>query len=1165
MYMLTFLRKNLIPSAAILAIPSLLAPVALAAIEDNLVGYYPLDSDFTNSITTNALANGSAVNSPTAGVTGGKAGNAMSLQGADNDHMNLVASFGTGSTLGENFTISTWYKLNEPITSSSSSNRYFVFESSTNYDVSYGLRDSGLGVAGINDGQAYTQSASHTIADAGTNGWRHVIQTYASADGTTTITTYIDGVNSGELSLVTSSLSGNGFNFGAARSATTDRGFDGLIDEIAIWNRALPSDELATVYALGLNSQPLISNDPPSTAPTINTFTASPSSVLVGGSTNLTWAVTGADSVTIVNGPNNVAATGTESVTLNQEQTYTLVAINGNSTQTSQLTVTVDGPTDPVGPYIGTIKNTEAYFLYSPGQEELTLRLTVMTDAGATVTSVDSSSLAANDYVAKFHATGLTEGTHYRYKIEKVAANGDSTLYAGDTAEHHFTTVPTQRIGKVATAGFVACVNDTSAEVWAEMLNHNLDLLCLAGDTPYVDTGNLTTIRQKHRDFLQTPNLAALAKNISVVGTWDDHDFGLNGGNGVSTASRKVNTRQGFVEYRAHDRYGDETAPDNAGIYHKTDMGAMEIFLLDPRWFSQTEASPIDATQSTCFGSAQWQWLLDSIRNSKAPFKILVQGQIWQDKKNGETDDMFTYWSERDKLLDIIRDEKIPGVVLFGGDIHVSRYLMHPQRVGYDLHDFVMSPGHKSVISSLNVYHPSLEWSRETKNQFLTMKADTTKDIPELTVRFLDDGGNVNHEVVIGYDELSPKRSDDLADQLRALWTFDQGLDNSSVLGNRLDATAHNGASTGASNGIRGGALDLSSANSQYLSVPRSFLDDNASAYSVSSWVKSNGLPAHGSSDRHFLMESFVNNHTGDLPSSNRVLPNASTTGYAISIGISATTDTNKVNLQLHTETLEPKAVGSQQSPGVAAQGGFDFDVDRSIFDNWTNVIVTFDSEKLKLYVNGQLAIEHTLTTTAPIAETGGLIIGGHRSGTGRNFDGLIDEVAIWNKTLTAAQAIEIYANGTPPAIPTKTTHVDNDNDALSDWWEDVNGLDKNNQADANTDTDGDNISAFEEFGFGLSPNHFDQKPPFTAAIEEVNTESYLSISYDRNTPASDLIDFIYESSITLQSDSWNTLTTMVENVTDLGNGLERVTALSPQAISNQQREFLRVRLSKKN
>ena len=353
-----------------------------ASITDDLVGYYPFETNYDNSVVSGGLPNGSAVNSPNVGVAGGRYGNAMSLQGADNDHMNLVASFGSTSTLGESFTISAWYKLNEPLASANTSGRYFVFESSNDYDVSYGLRDLGDGVAGINDGQVYTQGSSLDVTDAGVTGWHHVIQTYTTTGGTTTISTYIDGGHVGNLTLSSASLSGNGFNIGAARSATTDRGFDGLIDEVAVWSRALPLDELATVFALGLNSKPLLTTDAPSTPPVINAFTATPSIVAIGENSTLAWDVSGSTSVTIVDGLNNVASTGNQSVVVNQEKTYTLVAINGNATQTNQVSISISGPTDPVGPYIGTIKNTDAYFLYRPGAEEITLRLTVMTEAG---------------------------------------------------------------------------------------------------------------------------------------------------------------------------------------------------------------------------------------------------------------------------------------------------------------------------------------------------------------------------------------------------------------------------------------------------------------------------------------------------------------------------------------------------------------------------------------------------------------------------------------------------------------------------------------------------------------------------------------------------------------------------------------------------------------
>ncbi|MFT7301349.1 MAG: alkaline phosphatase D [Akkermansiaceae bacterium] len=992
-----------------------------AGIDSNLVGYYSFEAGYTNEITTGGLPNGTAVKSPSTATPGGQVGNAMSLQGADNDHMNLLASFGTGGTLGENFTISAWYRLNHPITSPSGSSRSFVFESSNDHDVSFGIRDLGLKNAGINDGQSYTQTSFLNLADAALPGWHHVIQTYTSAGGTTTISTSLDGSHSGDLTIPTANLSGKGLNFGASRSSTTDRGFDGLIDEVAIWDRHLDTSELATVFALGLNGQALTSSDPTPTAPTISSFTATPDTVPLGGITTLAWNVTGATSVTVVDELNSLPSSGSQAVVIDSPKTFTLVALNDHAVTTRQVTLSVNGPTDPVGPYLGTVKTTEAYFLYRPGQQEIDLRLTAMTPAGAVVTSTDSQSRAANDHVAQFHLTGLTPETTYRYKVEKINADTSTTLFAGDNADHQFTTVSTTRIGKVVTAGFISCANDTSFGVWEEMANHNLDLLCLAGDTPYIDTADLNLIRQKHRHFLQVPTLAALGRNVSTVGTWDDHDFGLNNGNGISTADRKALTREVFTEYRAHDKYGI----NNEGIYHKVDMGAMEVFLLDPRWFSQTAPSPVDPNQSTCFGSIQWQWMLDSIRNSKAPFKVILQGQIWQDKKNSETDDMFTYYAERDALLDTIKNEKIPGVVLFGGDIHVARYLRHPQRLGYDLHDFIMSPGHKSVIASLNVYHPSIEWSRESANQFLTMTADTSKTVPELTVRSLDADGATNLKIVIPYTDLSPREGNGLAKDLRALWTFDGDAKNASVLGDRIDGTLENGATIDPANGVRGGALNLTRAGGQYLSVPRSFLDDNTPVYTVSTWSKATTLPAHGSTARHFLLESKVNNHAG--------LPSASTTGYAISVGLRPTSDPQKINLQLNTETLSPKPVGSQAAPGVAAQGGFNFEADRTLFSDWTHLVATFDSTKLRLFLNGSLVIEHPLPIAGPVAENGGLVIGGHRSGTGRNFDGLIDEVAIWNRVLTPAEIRSLYNSGSAVEIPTKVTHLNTNSNSLPD------------------------------------------------------------------------------------------------------------------------------------
>jgi hypothetical protein len=458
----------------------------------------------------------------------------------------------------------------------------------------------------------------------------------------------------------------------------------------------------------------------------------------------------------------------------------------------------------------------------------------------------------------------------------------------------------------------------------------------------------------------------------------------------------------------------------------------MEIFLLDPRWWSQSLASPVDPAKKTCFGPAQWQWIRQALEDSRAPFKVLAMGQIWVDKKNRESDDMFTYWYERDALYDFIRSRKIPGVVVLGGDIHVSRHLVHRQRIGYDLHDFVTSPAHTSVIPSLDVTHPDLEWSSQQPRQFLTLTADTRSNPPQLTARFQLADGSIQREVTIPYSQLVPKEGKGLGKDLRVWWSFDGDLGNRSVLGGRFDATAVNGATLVADGGLRGGAVSFSRENRQYLRIGRQTLDDslplperagrnplhdNGAAHTLSLWCKPASLPAHGSEERHFLLESAL----GGSPEP----------GYVLSAGFrTAANDSAKINLELHTVTLRPAGSESTAQPIPLAQGPFGCELDRALFtDRWAHVLATFDSTHLRLYVDGREVAVHLLPVPGPAAETAGLVIGGHRAGAGRNFDGWIDEVALWSRALKAEEVAALHNAGTPTALPTGVTAGDTEGD----------------------------------------------------------------------------------------------------------------------------------------
>ncbi len=76
----------------------------------------------------------------------------------------------------------------------------------------------------------------------------------------------------------------------------------------------------------------------------------------------------------------------------------------------------------------------------------------------------------------------------------------------------------------------------------------------------------------------------------------------------------------------------------------------------------------------------------------------------------------------------------------------------------------------------------------------------------------------------------------------------------------------------------------------------------------------------------------------------------------------------------------------------------------------WYHVVGTYDGSEIRLYVNGQL--EGTASHVGNINTTTGNLFVGSRSSSDRHFNGLLDEVAIWNRALSAQEIESIYKRG---------------------------------------------------------------------------------------------------------------------------------------------------------
>ena len=101
----------------------------------------------------------------------------------------------------------------------------------------------------------------------------------------------------------------------------------------------------------------------------------------------------------------------------------------------------------------------------------------------------------------------------------------------------------------------------------------------------------------------------------------------------------------------------------------------------------------------------------------------------------------------------------------------------------------------------------------------------------------------------------------------------------------------------------------------------------------------------------------------------------------------------------------------------------------------WYNVLYGYDgnagtSLNARFIVNGSNLNTKSNATWNQTAADGNTTIGANNAGTGGFWDGYIDEVSIFDKYLSEAEAIELYNSGTPTDLSASSMAAN-----LQHWW----------------------------------------------------------------------------------------------------------------------------------
>jgi alkaline phosphatase D len=412
------------------------------------------------------------------------------------------------------------------------------------------------------------------------------------------------------------------------------------------------------------------------------------------------------------------------------------------------------------GPMLGQVTAEAASFWVRTADEsEVTLR--VLDAAGAERASAAGRSRGEDDYTAVLRVEGLAPDTRYRYELlvdgepaefgfllEQEAADGPA-----------FRTAPPGGQGAAFRVAFTACAGyaPEHERVWDTIREQDPLALLMLGDNVYIDDpeSELTDRFCYYRRFSR-PEWRRLVSGRGVYAIWDDHDFGDDdsfGGPAPDDPPWKRDRWNVFRQNWNNPAYGG--GEDRPGVWFDFHLGDVHFILLDGRYYREpngrSDRHPPQSDAPSMLGPEQLAWLKETLRTSKATFKVIASPVPWADG-SVEGRQRFDKWegfpAERSEIFGHLAEHEIGGVILISGDRHRSDARRIDREGAYPLYDFM------SAIPTNYHTHPVVEgpghlFGYNEDNCFALLHFDTAAADPTVAFEIVGiDGDSIwRHEL----------------------------------------------------------------------------------------------------------------------------------------------------------------------------------------------------------------------------------------------------------------------------------------------------------------------------------------------------------------------------------------------------------------------------------
>ncbi|KAJ7523524.1 hypothetical protein O6H91_18G052800 [Diphasiastrum complanatum] len=264
---------------------------------------------------------------------------------------------------------------------------------------------------------------------------------------------------------------------------------------------------------------------------------------------------------------------------------------------------------------------------------------------------------------------------------------------------------------------FGSCSNQSAPQpIWTAILDFRPQLFIWLGDNIYADSKRPMKFFGKERtagpwknvprfipateeemakmynEARNIPGYLELKKTAQVIGTWDDHDYGLN--NAGKEFSGKKASQKLMLDFLEEPH--DSLRRVQEGVYTSYLFGPsgkqIKVVLLDTRYHRD---SPF--TDGTILGETQWKWLEKELSDSTAQVHLIASSIQVLGNFSATIQPLFLAesWSnfpkERKRLFNLLSALKVRGIIFISGDVHFGEINRYDCAIGSPLYDVTSS------------------------------------------------------------------------------------------------------------------------------------------------------------------------------------------------------------------------------------------------------------------------------------------------------------------------------------------------------------------------------------------------------------------------------------------------------------------------------------------